>query len=89
MQVYDENYLLNKSVKIYQPHEGYRASTDAVWLAAALGKVKKGDTILDVEFWMWVAAPARWRFVWHGDLTIAPFGLPESKNSLFWRRQLP
>lgn len=48
MQVYDENYLLNKSVKIYQPHEGYRASTDAVWLAAALGKVKKGDTILDV-----------------------------------------
>ena len=48
MNSFDENYLLNKNVKIFQPREGYRASTDAVWLAAALGKAKKGDTILDV-----------------------------------------
>lgn len=47
MQTYDENYLLNKRVKIYQPFEGYRASTDAVWVAAAVSRVKKGDNILD------------------------------------------
>ena len=43
-----ENYLLDKKVKIYQPRNGYHASSDAVWLAAAIKKVKKGDKILDV-----------------------------------------
>jgi hypothetical protein len=43
-----ENYLLDKKVKIYQPKNGYHASSDAVWLAAAIKKVNKGDKILDV-----------------------------------------
>lgn len=42
------DYLLNKTVKIYQPEGLYHASTDAVWLAAAVEKIKKGDSILDV-----------------------------------------
>lgn len=44
----EENYLLDKKVKIFQPKGFYHASSDAVWLAAALKKVKKGDNILDV-----------------------------------------
>lgn len=42
------DYLLNKTVKIYQPEGLYHASTDAVWLAAAVNKIKKGDSVLDV-----------------------------------------
>lgn len=48
MAEYDENYLLDNKVKIYQPRDGYRASSDAVWLAAAVNSVKNGDTFLDV-----------------------------------------
>lgn len=48
MADYSEDYLLDKRVKIFQPLDGYRASTDAVLLAAAVSKVKKGDKILDV-----------------------------------------
>lgn len=48
MTDYNENYLLDKKVKIYQPTDGYRASSDAVWLAASVEKVKKGDSFLDV-----------------------------------------
>ncbi len=44
----DENYLLDKKVKIYQPTGSYHASSDAVWLSAAVAKVRKDDTILDV-----------------------------------------
>lgn len=43
-----QNYLLNKQITIFQPEDGYRASTDAVLLSATVSKVKKGDTILDV-----------------------------------------
>ncbi len=42
------DYLLNRTVKIYQPEGLYHASTDAVWLAAAVKDVKKNDVILDV-----------------------------------------
>ena len=42
------DYLLNKTVKIYQPEGLYHASTDAVWLAAAIHKIRQGDKILDV-----------------------------------------
>lgn len=42
------DYLLNKTVKIYQPESLYHASTDAVWLAAAIHKIRQGDKILDV-----------------------------------------
>ena len=43
-----QDYLLNKTVKIYQPEGFYHASTDAVWLAASVNKIKKGDNFLDV-----------------------------------------
>jgi len=43
-----EHYLLDKKVKIYQPDEGYHASSDAVWLSSAVENVKDGDTLLDV-----------------------------------------
>lgn len=48
MEKFSRNYLLNQKVAIFQPEDGYRASSDAVWLAAAVAKVKKGDNILDV-----------------------------------------
>lgn len=48
MQDYSQDYLLNKQVKIFQPYDGYRASTDAVMLSALVHTVKQGDKILDV-----------------------------------------
>ncbi len=42
------DYLLNNTVKIYQPEGLYHASTDAVWLAAAIHKIRQNDKILDV-----------------------------------------
>ncbi|MCM1323441.1 MAG: methyltransferase domain-containing protein [Acetobacter sp.] len=50
MHPYTNDYLLDKKVKIFQPIDGYRASTDAVFLSSLLDetKVKSGDTILDV-----------------------------------------
>lgn len=45
---YTEDYLLDKHLRIFQPTDGYRASTDAVMLSAMIGKIKKGDSILDV-----------------------------------------
>ena len=44
---YTQDYLLDKKVKIFQPVNGYRASTDAVLLSAAV-KEKKGAKILDI-----------------------------------------
>ncbi len=50
MSAYTNDYLLDKKVKILQPVDGYRASTDAVFLSSLIeeNKVKKGDSILDV-----------------------------------------
>lgn len=50
MSPYTNDYLLDKKVKIFQPTDGYRASTDAVFLSSLLAeeKLKDGDTILDV-----------------------------------------
>lgn len=50
MLSYTNDYLLDKKVKIFQPTDGYRASTDAVFLSSLLNskKVKSGDSILDV-----------------------------------------
>lgn len=45
---YTDDYLLDKKVRIYQPVEGYRASTDAVLLSAALSSEIKNCRILDV-----------------------------------------
>lgn len=48
MADYSEDYLLGKRVKIFQPTDGYRAAIDAVFLAAAVDKMKNGDNVLDV-----------------------------------------
>lgn len=48
MQEYTHDYLLDKRVKIFQPVDGYRASTDAVILSSIIGSLKKNDNILDV-----------------------------------------
>lgn len=45
---YSEDYLLDKKVHIFQPLDGYRASTDAVLLSSLISRVKKNDHILDV-----------------------------------------
>ena len=42
------DYLLDKRVKIFQPINGYRASTDAVLVSSLVNKVKTTDKILDV-----------------------------------------
>lgn len=48
MDNYSHDYLLDKRVKIFQPINGYRASTDAVILSSMISKIKKGENILDV-----------------------------------------
>lgn len=48
MADYSEDYLLDKRVKIFQPLNGYRASTDAVILSSLISKVKANDKVLDV-----------------------------------------
>ena len=48
MTNYSNDYLLNRQIKIFQPINGYRASTDAVILSSLVNKVKSGDKILDV-----------------------------------------
>ncbi len=45
---YTEDYLLDKQIKIFQPVDGYRASSDAVLLAGFVSNIKKNSTILDV-----------------------------------------
>ena len=47
---YTNDYLLDKKVKIFQPVNGYRASTDAVFLSSLVDekKVKEDMEILDV-----------------------------------------
>ena len=47
---YTSDYLLNKKIKIFQPENGYRASTDAVFLSSLIDEtiVKNGAKILDV-----------------------------------------
>lgn len=48
MQNYTQDYLLDKQITIYQPVDGYRASTDAVMLASLPKQVREGQKILDV-----------------------------------------
>ena len=48
MQTYTQYYLLDKKVKIFQPINGYRASTDAVIVSSLVHKIHDKDTILDV-----------------------------------------
>ena len=45
---HSEDYLLDKQVKILQPIDGYRASTDAVLLSAMVEDVAHSAKILDV-----------------------------------------
>lgn len=44
---YTQDYLLNKKITIFQPLKGYRASTDAVMLAAIVSNANRAK-ILDV-----------------------------------------
>ena len=44
---YSEDYLLGRKVRIFQPKDGYRASSDAVLLASAVTDVKRHDSFLD------------------------------------------
>lgn len=50
MVSYTNDYLLNKKIKIFQPEDGYRASTDAVFLSSMIdeNKVANKAKILDV-----------------------------------------
>jgi len=48
MQNFTPDYLLDKRVKIFQPCDGYRASTDAVMVSSLVSLIKNGDKILDV-----------------------------------------
>ena len=48
MQDYTEDYLLDKQVKIFQPVNGYRASTDAIMVSSLVSKIKDNDAVLDV-----------------------------------------
>ena len=45
---YSQDYLLDKQVKVFQPVDGYRASTDAVLLAAFVSSQTQQAHILDV-----------------------------------------
>lgn len=45
---YTQDYLLNRQVKIFQPINGYRASTDAIMVSSLIKTIKKEDKILDV-----------------------------------------
>lgn len=45
---YTKDYLLDKKVTIFQPIDGYRASTDAVLLSAMIDNSVKNASILDV-----------------------------------------
>lgn len=45
---YTKDYLLDKHIKIFQPLDGYRASGDAVMLAAMVENSLKSAKILDV-----------------------------------------
>ncbi len=48
MNDYTENHLLNKKVRILQPIDGYRASSDAVFLSALIDNLKSQERVLDV-----------------------------------------
>lgn len=48
MLSYTNDYLLDKQIKIFQPVNGYRASSDAVILSSAIEKVKSKEKILDI-----------------------------------------
>lgn len=45
---YTQDYLLDKRVKIFQPVDGYRASTDAIMVSSLIHRIKQNDKILDV-----------------------------------------
>lgn len=48
MPDYTQDYLLDKQIKIFQPENGYRASSDAVFLSSLISRLSPGEQILDV-----------------------------------------
>lgn len=61
---YTNDYLLDRQVKILQPVDGYRASTDAVFLSSLVDgkKIKEKPPC-----WMSVPGQERFRYVWQPD----------------------
>lgn len=45
---YTNDYLLDKKIKIFQPTDGYRASSDAVILSSAACKIPPDERVLDL-----------------------------------------
>jgi len=45
---YTTDYLLDKKITVFQPVDGYRASSDAVILSSMVKHLKKTDTVLDI-----------------------------------------
>lgn len=45
---FSKDYLLDKQVKIFQPIDGYRASTDAVILSSLITDLRSDSSVLDV-----------------------------------------
>ncbi len=45
---YTNDYLLDKKIKIFQPVNGYRTSSDAVFVSSLVNNVRPDDYILDV-----------------------------------------
>lgn len=48
MNEYTNDYLLDKQVRILQPVNGYRTSSDAVLLSSLINGIKESENILDV-----------------------------------------
>lgn len=48
MSDYTEDYLLDKQIKIFQPVDGYRASSDAVLVSSLVNKINLKDNVLDI-----------------------------------------
>ncbi len=48
MVEYTQDYLLDKKIKIFQPVDGYRTSSDAIFLSSLIDDIKSTDSILDV-----------------------------------------
>lgn len=48
MNEYSNDYLLDKQIHIFQPLDGYRASTDAILLSSLIKELKPHAKVLDV-----------------------------------------
>ncbi|MBR1649251.1 MAG: methyltransferase domain-containing protein [Alphaproteobacteria bacterium] len=47
-QDFTSDYLLDHRIKIFQPVNGYRASSDAIILSSLVKEIKEGEKVLDI-----------------------------------------